>query len=98
MYRKLDEQMRLANLMQTPSNPLQQKSPWMRLAGGEMKQNPMGGVLGMLLQKVMGQHYQNNPPQPWGIPGMGQPVGQPGSMDQDMYPWYMDPGEVRDVY
>ena len=92
----LEEQMRLANLMQTPENQPPQETPWMRAAkmGSGGVTRPLGGVLGMFLQKIMEQHYQNNPPQPL----MGQPVGQPNTMDQDKYLWYMDPGKVRDVY
>ena len=99
----LEEQLKLANLMQTPEIQPPQEIASRRAAkmgqlGGGTPEHPMGGVLGMFLQKIMEQHYQNNPPQPLGMSGIGQPVGQPGSMDQDMYPWYMDPGKVRDVY
>jgi hypothetical protein len=59
-----------------------------------------GGLLGYLMKLLMGNQSQT----PWGMQGQGQaqvPGQFPGmvpGVDEEMYPWYMPPGEERDMY
>jgi hypothetical protein len=61
-----------------------------------------GGLLGYLMKLLMDNQSQT----PWGMQGQGQaqvpgqfPGMVPGAgVDEEMYPWYMPPGEERDVY